>query len=644
MAMADGGTTSDKNSPEARPLSPGHDSTGNASPDNAIGFDARSADGGRGSGKQSSGGGKRCECGLRVPTLGPKGSGRGGALWCKNCPKKPADAVNVTSRKCECGRCEPSLGIPAEGRRHPRWCARCPGKPAHAVNVVNKRCECGRCMPSLGIAGQGKKSAKWCAKCPGKPPNAVNVVSIRCECGRGQPSLGLPGEARKDARWCRKCPTKPGDAVNVVSKKCECGRGQPSLGMPGEPRKKARWCSKCPGKPPQAVNSYSYYNQQHMKTEMTAAPVHDDATEEPKAREIATNERPEGEGSLNLQPGMEEQDEERPAVRARKQPRRSVRPPASRTSDEDDADVSNSPAAMSSRDYQWNEKSPATASSPHRPVPVNALGDPRWKRRAGELETSVIPSAQRPRDGSPPPGQQGGSGSRIADIPDKRLEADGYSQYYNGAALPADRLAPYSFMPDLYKRPREGQRPGTAALYHGMYNPSSHSEINRTVPAFSGLLSEGQCEHSRSSGDLPRHSPFPPNAAGMVVPFSGLLSDEYEHSRMMMPGMAARHPWPVMPSSFREYYMMPEELATTAIAAASPGYYGVHPTASRDPGFRSNVPAAGRLTTSATGGSEAGYRDELLRRYGDPTVPMGSPYIGAEEDLPSDSGAKQEEQ
>lgn len=164
--------------------------------------------------------------------------------------------VTVVLKRCECGLRRPSLGLFTEGQKIARWCSKCPNKPREAVDVRHKRCECGLSItPIYGLPGQQRKNAKWCAKCPMRPREAVNVASKRCECGqRIGPAFGIPGEGRKDARWCAKCPNKPDNAIDIRSKRCVCGRSQPSFGVPGQDRKGAKWCAKCPGRPESAID------------------------------------------------------------------------------------------------------------------------------------------------------------------------------------------------------------------------------------------------------------------------------------------------------------------------------------------------------------------------------------------------------
>lgn len=154
---------------------------------------------------------RKCKCG-KEPIYGLPG---GKPLWCKDCPDKPDNAINITNtktKKCKCGR-QPRFGL---SREKAEWCSEC--KPEDAVNIVDKKCVCGN-RPSFGFL-DGK--AEWCKDC--KPDGAVNVVSKKCPCGK-QPSLGLPGDTRRI--WCKDCPDKPDDAIDVVSKICPGYDGVP---------------------------------------------------------------------------------------------------------------------------------------------------------------------------------------------------------------------------------------------------------------------------------------------------------------------------------------------------------------------------------------------------------------------------------
>ena len=46
-------------------------------------------------------------------------------------PEKPADAVDVVNKRCECGAKLPTFGL-VKGKPA-LWCANCPGRPADAV-------------------------------------------------------------------------------------------------------------------------------------------------------------------------------------------------------------------------------------------------------------------------------------------------------------------------------------------------------------------------------------------------------------------------------------------------------------------------------------------------------------------------------
>ena len=61
------------------------------------------------------------------------------ARWCKNCPNKPVDAVDIKSRRCTCPNSKhPTFGLESDRQR--KWCARCP-KPAEAINLVSRWCK-----------------------------------------------------------------------------------------------------------------------------------------------------------------------------------------------------------------------------------------------------------------------------------------------------------------------------------------------------------------------------------------------------------------------------------------------------------------------------------------------------------------------
>ncbi|AGE55156.1 hypothetical protein PBCVMA1E_084R [Paramecium bursaria Chlorella virus MA1E] len=206
---------------------------------------------------------RRCPCG-KQSYFGLSG---GMSLWCKNCPNKPSEAINIKARKCKCKRSQPSFGLPGEKAE---FCKEC--KPSDAINVNAKKCICGKSQPHFGLPGE---KAEWCLDC--KPVDAINIKARKCKCRKSQPTFGLPGEK---AEWCLDC--KPGDAINVISKKCVCGQHSyfgffgekpefckdckpndaidvfhkkckcgkhPSFGIQGQP---PEWCSKC--KPNYAIN------------------------------------------------------------------------------------------------------------------------------------------------------------------------------------------------------------------------------------------------------------------------------------------------------------------------------------------------------------------------------------------------------
>src|SRR5690349_20926426 len=68
----------------------------------------------------------------------------------------------VHSRRRQCGKSQPTLNLPGESKAI--WCKQCPGKPFNVVNVVSKRCECGKSQPTLNLPGESK--AIWSKQCP----------------------------------------------------------------------------------------------------------------------------------------------------------------------------------------------------------------------------------------------------------------------------------------------------------------------------------------------------------------------------------------------------------------------------------------------------------------------------------------------
>jgi hypothetical protein len=129
-------------------------------------------------------------------------------LWCKTCPDKPDDAIDIKNKKCPCGK-QKCYGLP--GDKKPSWCKTCPDKPGDATDIVNKKCICGK-RPQFGLPG-GK--VLWCKKC--KPYDAVDVGHKKCPCGK-RPFLTLIGD--KIPKWCSNCPDKPREVFDIVTKMC----------------------------------------------------------------------------------------------------------------------------------------------------------------------------------------------------------------------------------------------------------------------------------------------------------------------------------------------------------------------------------------------------------------------------------------
>ncbi len=71
---------------------------------------------------------------------------------------------------------KPSLGLPGWVRKQARWCKSCPNKPPEAINVSKRRCECGASSyPVFDLPFESPHTAKWCAKCPGRPLASINL-------------------------------------------------------------------------------------------------------------------------------------------------------------------------------------------------------------------------------------------------------------------------------------------------------------------------------------------------------------------------------------------------------------------------------------------------------------------------------------
>jgi hypothetical protein len=147
---------------------------------------------------------KKCACGLASAHFAMIGTMN--VEFCANC--KPENTFIPWQAKCECTKSQPSLNFPGELKG--RWCRLCPGRHPNAVNVVSRRCECGLSLPKYGFSGDF--GATFCATC--KPPNAIDIGHKFCECG-SRPQFGLIG---KPATNCRICKTK--HMIKFPTKKC----------------------------------------------------------------------------------------------------------------------------------------------------------------------------------------------------------------------------------------------------------------------------------------------------------------------------------------------------------------------------------------------------------------------------------------
>jgi hypothetical protein len=184
---------------------------------------------------------QREEEGGDPPTTGkaqPVDSGAA-AVGNGNKAKRRSNEPRSTQSVCVCGASKPVFGL-KDGLR--QWCKKCPTRPIEAVDLVHKKlCECGK-RASYGVAGDPPSAAKWCNTCPSKPTSAVNLVTVRCECGKMLARFGPPGGKRQ---WCRQCPGISSDAVDVVHKRCECGRTRATIRPPDA--RVSKWCNNCPG-------------------------------------------------------------------------------------------------------------------------------------------------------------------------------------------------------------------------------------------------------------------------------------------------------------------------------------------------------------------------------------------------------------
>jgi hypothetical protein len=181
-----------------------------------------------------------CKCLKSQPSYGLPNTKT--KIWCKKCPDRPPNAIDLSKKKCVCQKRTASYHEP-NGKN--LWCAVCPTKPATAIQRNNRLCR--RCKLVNGSFNlPGEKPGIWCKDC--KDDNAVNVVSKMCIiCDETRPIYALPGE--KTAKWCLKC--KPTNAVDIKHKKCICGAVRPSFALAGQ---KPIWCTICPTKDKDAVN------------------------------------------------------------------------------------------------------------------------------------------------------------------------------------------------------------------------------------------------------------------------------------------------------------------------------------------------------------------------------------------------------
>jgi hypothetical protein len=88
-------------------------------------------------------------------------------------------------KKCKCGKYA-SCNIP--GETTPKWCKTCPDKPPNAINVITKKCGCEKQrVPNFNMPGETIRL--YCVSC--KPEGAINVKAKMCECGKSQPRFNL---------------------------------------------------------------------------------------------------------------------------------------------------------------------------------------------------------------------------------------------------------------------------------------------------------------------------------------------------------------------------------------------------------------------------------------------------------------------
>ena len=172
------------------------------------------------------------------------------AQWCKACPDKPKEAINILSPSCQCTKGkQPIYGL--RGDKRPTWCSVCPNKPDNAYNIACATCPCSLArQPYFALSTDSPPM--WCSQCPDKPDNTINVVHKRCPCPRKKlATFGI--EKGGTGVWCAYCPTKPNSAVSINSPTCECPLAKrPSFGIEADGI--PLWCRKCPMKSNQAVN------------------------------------------------------------------------------------------------------------------------------------------------------------------------------------------------------------------------------------------------------------------------------------------------------------------------------------------------------------------------------------------------------
>ena len=185
-----------------------------------------------------------------IPVFNVPGATKG--RWCKECPDKALDAIDIKSKRCGCLKASlnPVFNVP--GTTRGRWCKECPDKAPEAIDVFHKRCGCVKATrPQFNVPGQTK--GRWCKECPDKAPEAIDVMSKRCGCVNASlnPSFNIPGETK--GRWCKECPDKAPEAIDVKHQRCGCVKAaQPVFNVPGET--KGRWCAECPDKALDAID------------------------------------------------------------------------------------------------------------------------------------------------------------------------------------------------------------------------------------------------------------------------------------------------------------------------------------------------------------------------------------------------------